>query len=350
MQRPQTLQSFLGRAKTMQLKGKALFNLLRINWLDNSGIEVKPWQVENLRSVPIKDLFRRLKTLGPILNEKSFYLYAENTSSPEELVDLICPEEESPEKRDRIYLLLFEIWRRLYPDQICLSIFCDELDQLIESYDKGELTEEEPLQTALQVLEDILDESYDREKDSKKIFTNLAAYCAHDLEQFLFDYISDQIQENNETYASELIDAFSDYSSDRRKFELLRTNLLSRYDLEEANLLYRRILEELAEEPNLQTLLLVGESLIHHGDIHLFIQTVKQALSLLKTEEEFQNLLAMIAEYYRCLDRDEEEKTFRKLLKSRAHHSLLDPIDLSDRALKRVNHMISKQTDRVFDV
>ena len=327
----------------MQLKGKALFNLLRISWLEDRTADVKPWQVEDLRDVDIQELFSRLKKLGLILDEQAFYLYAENCNSPEELVDYIWIEEEEIERRDQTYLLLFELWRRLIPDKLCLSVFCDELDQLIELYDKGALENEEALQNATGILEDILDDAFDQEGDSKKVFNEVASYCAHDLERFIFDYISDQILSGNETYSSELIDAFADYISDRRQFNLLRARLLALYDLEESNILYSRVLEELREEPDLELNLLVAESLIHHGDVRLFMQAVQQALPLLKTEEEFQNLLAMIAEYYRCLDRDEEESIVKNLLSDRSsRHSPEAPIQPADETLVRIAHLISK--------
>jgi hypothetical protein len=325
----------------MQLKGKALFNLLRISWLENRKSEVKAWQVENLRDITIEELFSRLKKLGLILDKESFYLYAENCESPEELTDYIWIEEEELEGRDQAYLLIFELWRRLFPDKLCLSVFCDELDELIESYDRGELENELPLQNALLVLEDILDDAYDKEGNAQKVFAEVASYCAHDLERFFFDYISDQILEKNETYASELIDAFYDYSSDRRRFDLLRARLLILFGLEESNRIYGRILEELREEPDLELTLLVAESLIHHGDVRLFMQAIKQALPLLKTEEEFQNLLTMIAEYYRCLDRDEEEKVIEGLLEARSTFPLEASVDVSDKALDRVSRLIA---------
>lgn len=325
----------------MQLKGKALFNLLRVGWLEDRKNEVKAWQIEDLRDISIEELFSRLKKLGLILDEETFSLYAENCNSPEELVDFIWIEEEEIEKRDQTYLLLFELWRRLLPDKLCLSIFCDELDQLIELYDQGELGEEESLQNALSILEDILDDAYDKEGDAPKVFKEVASYCAHDLERFLFDYISDQVMEKNETYASELVDAFYDYGSDRRRFDLLRARLFALFDLEESNLVYGRLLEEFREEPDLELILIVAESLIHHGDVRLFMQAIKQVLPLLKTEEEFQNLLAMIAEYYRCLDRDEEEKVIKGLLEARSARSLETAVDPSDQALARISHLVS---------
>lgn len=331
----------------MKLKGKALFNLLRINWLEDRESKVKQWQIEDLRELDIKELFSRLKKLGLILNEENFYLYAENCASPEELVDCVWMEAENLEGYDQAYLLLFELWRRLLSDKVCLSVFCDELDQLIDLYDKSEQEDWEPLQSALMILEDLLDDTYDEEdNDAKKIFSEVASYCAHDLEQFIFDYISDRITARDETFASELIEAFYDYVSDRKRFDLLRAKLLAIFDLEESNLIYGRILEELREEPNLGLDLLVAESLIHHGDVRLFMQAVKQALPLLKKEEEFQNLLAMVAEYYRCLDRDEEEKMVKGLLDARSFYPLNSPIDTSDQAIAWISNQIAMHLDQ----
>jgi hypothetical protein len=326
----------------MHLKGKALFNLLRINWLEDRQNEVKTWQVDDLRELDIGELFSRLKKLGLILDEEGFYLYAENCSSPEELVDFVWIESEDLEGHDQTYLLLFELWRRLLPDRLSLSIFCDELDRLIDFYDKGELEDEEPLQTGLSILEDILDGACNEsKKDIKKTFEEVASYCAHDLERFIFDYISDQIAEKNETYASELIDAYYDYIHDHRRFDLLRAHLLALFDLEESNIIYGRILEELEEEPDLELILLIAESLIHHGDVRLFMRAIQQALPLQKNEEELQNLLTTVAEYYRCLDRDEEEKMIKGLLDARTSLPLNAPVNSSDQAVARISQMIS---------
>jgi hypothetical protein len=325
----------------MELKGKALFNLLRMSWLEDCNCEIKEWQVEDLRDLGIEELFSRLKELGLILDEKGFYLYAENCNDPEELTDCVWFEEEDLEGHDKAYLILFELWRRLLPENLCLSVFCDEMDQLIELYDQGELEDEEPLQNALLILEDILDEAYDKKGNSQLIFTEVANFCAHDLERFIFDYIADQILEKNETYASELIDGFYDYFTDRKRFDLLRARLFASSDVEESHIIYSRLLEELVEEPDLELILLVIESLIHHGDVRLFMQAVRLALPLLKREDEFQNLLTMVSEYYRCLDWDAEESVVQGILSQRCSSPPEKPLDPADQALAHISQMIS---------
>lgn len=327
-----------------QFKGKAFFNLLRISWLEDKSIEVIPWQIEDLRDLSTEELFSRLKQLGLILDEESFSLYAENCESPEELVDYVWIEEENLTGREQAYLLLFELWRRLLPDKLSLSVFCDELDQLIELYDSGDLDEEESLQNALLILEDILDDASDESGDDpKKVFKEIASYCAHDLERFITDYIFDQISEKNETYASELIDAFYEYASTLKRFDFLRARLIALSDIDESTRIYIRILEELREDPDLELLLQVAESLIRHGDVRLFMRTVKQILPLLNTEEEFQHLLNMIAEYYRCLDRDEEEKAIKRLLESRSTLGPTKKIDPSDQSLVSLHKLLSRR-------
>ena len=141
----------------MELKGKALFNLLKISSQEEKPLEIQPWQVENLKKLAIEELFSRLKKMSLMLDESSFYLYAENCETPEELVECLCCDEESAQRYDQVYLIVFELWRRLIKEKFCLSIFCDELDHWIELYDAEKLEDEEPLQKCLSFLEDILD-------------------------------------------------------------------------------------------------------------------------------------------------------------------------------------------------
>ena len=49
----------------MELKGKALFNLLRISRQEDPSIRAEPWQVEDLRNLSIEELLSRLKQIKP---------------------------------------------------------------------------------------------------------------------------------------------------------------------------------------------------------------------------------------------------------------------------------------------
>ncbi len=325
----------------MELKGKALFNLLKISLQEKDPKAVGEWRVEDLKKCTIEELLSRLKQMGLILDEPSFYLYTESYETPEALTDCLCVEEESPERYDQIYLIVFELWRRLVKEKFCLSIFCDELDHWIELYDKGDLTDELSLRKALNLLEDILDES---EGAPEQLLKEVASYCAHDLEQFLVDYISDQIQKGHTTYASELIDAFYDYASDPRQFHLLRASLVAYSDLERGNVLYERVLEELSDKPDLELALNVVEHLIHHGHLHLFIKAALLAMSAITIEEEFQILLILVAEYYRCQDKEQEEAQVQKILNARTHLNLSRAVTPSDPDLVAIALLLGSGT------
>ena len=47
-------------------------------------------------------------------------------------------EDENAKREDRVYLLIFELWRRLASHKPSLSIFCDELDYIISRFEEDE--------------------------------------------------------------------------------------------------------------------------------------------------------------------------------------------------------------------
>lgn len=302
-----------------------------MSWLEDSSIEVLPWQVEELRLAVPEQLFARLEALGIRLNEERFLGYAMECDTPEDLVDFLWTEE-SDHKRDQVYLLLFELWRRLLPEKFALSIFCDELDQLIYLYDRDQL-DSEALEKPIRNLEDILDESVDKGQKPQAVFSLLQSYCAHDLEKFLYDCIADAIEAGDETSASELLDEFYTYVADTRPFDFLRARLLLATDLHEGNLMLQRILEQLQEKPDFDLLFEVAASLVTRGDPALFLQCVKILAPRLKKEGEFQQLLKLIGEYFCCLDKDHEYKTAQDLLEKRKTRLPEAPLVAADRAI-----------------
>jgi hypothetical protein len=196
----------------MQFHQKALYNLLRTNWLSDPALSVQPWQVADYRALETSELLARLKALEIPLNEQSFFSYAENCDSPEELTECLWLKSEDLEGHDQAYLLLFELWRRLFPEKPSLSIFCDELDQRICLYDQDALSDE-PIQEILRKLKHLLDEHVDRGADPEKAFQLVSEHCAHDLGDFIYDYLLDLIEAGHELEASELLGSFYEYIS-----------------------------------------------------------------------------------------------------------------------------------------
>ena len=77
--------------------------------------------------------------------------------------------------------------------------------------------------------------------------------------------------------------------------------------------------------------------LVHVGDLHLFRSAVKQAIGLLKTQADLQELLYLIADYYLCLDKETEEKKIRTLIDQRAHIPLDHPVYSTDPLFKQLD-------------
>lgn len=311
----------------MQLQGKSPYNLLRMECINASKDKRLSWQVEDLRKVKLSTLFARLSKLGVFLDQESFLEKAQLFDNPEELTGYIYKAKQ--EDQAKCYLLLFELWRRLLPENPPLSLFCDQLDHLIEAYDAGSLEEVDQLQEALESLEDILDNAVDKEGASEEVFLHVCSYSAHDLEGFLLDYIADRMIEENYIAASELLDAFYSYVIYKKRFEALRICLFLLTGNPSASLMFERFLEHLQEEPDFEALLILIDYLIYRGNRELFFKVVKQALFSLETQQQFRDVLEMIAEYYHYMDQEEGEKRISKIAFSQKGNSkeLLDRKD-----------------------
>jgi hypothetical protein len=119
----------------METRGHALYNLIRMNWLEDPTLPVEPWQVEDYRLLPDEEIYSRLEKLGISIDQARFIEYALHFTSPEEMTETLWVDEEL-DNFDQAYLLIFELWRRFLPEKQSLSIFCDELDYLIDRYDE----------------------------------------------------------------------------------------------------------------------------------------------------------------------------------------------------------------------
>ncbi|NGX45101.1 MAG: hypothetical protein K940chlam2_00243 [Chlamydiae bacterium] len=317
----------------MQTKGRALFNLLRMNWVEDSQLSVEPWQVENYRTLPLEKLFEMAGELNISLDKDRFVHYATSCESPEELTEALWLGGEDPSEHDRIYLIVFELWRRLQPEKQSLSLFCDELDYLIDLYDRAELPNDEPLQTALSELARILDESVDRGQPPKEVFQALSEYCAHDLEAFIYDLAASQIDLGNNILASELVDGFFAYVEDNKWFEFLHARLMFDADEEEAHFMIDRLMERLQEEPDFELLLEIARFMASKGSRDHFFRAALDAKPYLQVEEDFQELLALSCEFLPFFDQDEMHEVFTDMLKRRASAPLEKELRPGDRDL-----------------
>lgn len=318
----------------MQIERRAFYNLLRMNWVLDPQLEVEQWQVEDYRKVNFEDLFSRLKSFTINLDKNRFIAMAEPYDTPEEFSDSLLPEAgNDASQQDQIYLLIFELWRRLKAEKPCLSVFCDELDQQIFLYDSDDLEDLEPLQDAVANLQNILEENVDQGHEPIEAWEYISAGCANDIESFLYDFIAEQIDSENYSYAQELLDAFTLYIKDPKWFDFLKARLVAIHDRVTAAEAIRRLAQEAFSEPDLEFNFEMLSFLIDEGEKEIFINLVKQSLLLLDREEDFQELLSICAEYCHQMEEEGQELAIQRLLEERGSRLGDEILHVEDPAL-----------------
>lgn len=302
----------------MDIERRALYTALRLSWLADPSIQVEPWQVENYREMSLPLIFSRIKHLGYHLDKESFNALAESYESPEDLVDELTADDEiEPKKEDQLYLLIFELWRRFEKEKPSISIFCDELDHQIHLYDQGSLKSFEEIQDLFSKLQVILEENSEEGADPESILQMIGQGCANDIEGFLYDFIAEQIESGNYPYAHDLLESFSEYTSDKKWFDLLKVRLIANTDPRQAPTALEALSEVAMESTDLEFCLEVLSESVYEGDKELFAQLVKHCIPLLQCEEDLQDLALTCIEFLRLLDKDAEKETLESALKGR---------------------------------
>lgn len=249
------------------------------------------------------ELFETLESFDVFLDQGTFLEHAENSELPEELVSILVPEGVSDEVKAEVYLIVFECWRRFCPEKQTLSIFCDELDLTMELYEKEQLGNEEYLQGLLEELARILDEAVDHGEQPRDVFIALQGYFKRDLEAFLYNYISTQIDQEFDTYASELIDAYDVYIEDRLWFDLLRVRLAGDTDV-----MLDHLIEAALERSDVELLTEVLYFLIAMGECDKFIDVTLKMLPSIRTDIQLRELISMLKEYVVTLDKVDQKR------------------------------------------
>lgn len=279
---------------------RTLYTSLRLNWLEDPTIPVEDWQVEDYREMPFSVLFERLRTKNIAIDRVSFLAFGEQHDSPEGFCDELLEDKHIDTKTyDQIYLIVFELWRRLITDKPCLSIFCDELDYQFSLYDSGNVDNTEQMQDILGKFQVILEENTDQGAEPQAVFEYVATGCAHDVESFLLDYIADQIDNENFAYASDLLEGFEEYVSDSKWFELQRARITILNDPRGATRRIIQLIEDSEEDEDvLDFYLEVLHFLSLEGDHSLFKSTFERTIPLIKTEEDFRDLLDICMQFH----------------------------------------------------
>jgi hypothetical protein len=251
---------------------------------------------------------------------------------PEDLTDhlLLYRDDLDTASQDQVYLAAFELWRRLLPERLCLTVFCDELDHQINLYDSGDIERPEAIQDVLANLQEILDENIDQGGEPIEVFRVVSEGCANGLEAFLYDFISDQLDEGNIVYGTELVEGFYNYVSDTKWFDFLRARILVDTDPVAANVLFANLISDVSDEPDLEFCLDVLAYMVQGGERALFVSLVKQILPWVTREDDFQELLSICVDFYQRLDYEWEEQALQAILDGREDHSVDDEINFDD--------------------
>lgn len=237
----------------MLLQRKALYNLIQLNLprIETGELKIadlQSWQLANYREKTVEELFQQLKGLGITLGSDQFEAYGKHFEAPEEMVEELAKERE-PLEKDHIYLILFEMWRRIFPEKRTLSIFCDELDNQMIAFD---LQRPNQVADSLVYLQQLLDEHVDQGLDPKQAFQLIQMYCANDIESFLFDYILAAIEGDNQSYALELLDGFRRYVAGSPWFAYLNARALILEDGEEGYSQLEKLIEQTHADTSLE--------------------------------------------------------------------------------------------------
>ncbi len=332
----------------MDIERKALYNLLRRNWLEEpSHTEVDAWQVADYRAMDEDVLFEELQQLGIALDLDALAVYFEDCNNPEELTDMLVSEDSDVAVEDSAYLLLFELWRRYVLEKPSISIFCDELDHQINLYDSEEGAESENIQNALANLREVLDENTDEGLSPTDVMQTLESNCANDLENFLYDFISDRIEEKNLSYATELIDGLYDYAQNVQWFDLLKARIVAHDSAPEAAELLSDILEDASEAPTLELCVELLPCLAQVGDRSLFMKCFEMTLALLEEEADFKELLVACASFFEFHGSDDQEEVVQNLLLQRNDIALDAPLHSDDDSIEALIQIMNAPVRRI---
>lgn len=316
-----------------------------MSFLQNPTFSVERWKVEDYRQIPLEELFQRLQAFDLILNRQSFLAFADEYDSPEELFDHLAADREDSSddqsehnKDDQLYLIIFELWRRLACEKQSISIICDELDYQIFLYDQGQADSVEALENALSSFHAALEENVDQGLSRDEVFEAVSEYLANDVQSFMIDYISDLIDHQEYAYSEELLEQFYPYMPDKKWFDLFHARIIGSQDIRKGHELVAKIFRHESANPDLQFNLDILSYLVALPDYELFRHVAIRSLPLLEEEDELLELLHLGSEICHSLDMHERGDALHALYDARKANSM--PISKEDTVIAQFEKML----------
>lgn len=328
----------------MFLQRKALYNLLQINLprIESGELnvgELQPWQVEDYRRHSTETLLDRLLTLGIRFNNGDFSSFANRFDEPEELLDALTKEWE-PLEQDKVFLLIFELWRRYFPEKRSLSVFCDELDYQMTQYDLGH---ENEIADEIEYLLQILEENADKGLDPIEVLNTIQTYCANEIESFVFDYILTQIEEKDHPYASELLERFSPFIKSTVWFDYLKGRIAYTDEPEKGCALLDQIIRKVNEKSNIELVEEMLYFLADTGNHTQFYALAKKMFDLLKVEEDFREFLEICYVHYDHLALNESASRLSEIFHRRKKIPSDQPLQVRDPDLATLRSILEQK-------
>jgi hypothetical protein len=296
----------------MKKEIKAHYNLLKAQVAWDPHTPHESWMIEDLSKVGDDQIFERLKQLRIPVGHDTLKRYLEELETPEDFLEAVTLETDSVEKVEQAYLLLFELFKRHAPDANCLSVFADRLDSSIQLYEKSQGKNWSKVAEELKQLESILRENLANVKNPNEILEKISRYFAYDLEGFIYDFIADLIDRQEEVLAEEFIDQFFEYLTKPYWFSLLEFYLKGA-DLEQLENLADLSADTQDFDFGLEVLYILKEE-----DSERFFPLLSALIEMAKEEAEFVELLTVAQEVFEEKDRLRELSEIKKILDSRA--------------------------------
>ncbi|MFZ4773301.1 MAG: hypothetical protein ACOYK9_04850 [Chlamydiia bacterium] len=296
----------------MKKEIKAHYNLLKAQVAWDPSTPHETWMVEDLSLCSDKDIFGRLLELKVPVSQETIAKYLEEIETPEDFLEATTLETDHPEKVEKIYLLLFELFKRFSSKGSCLSIFADQLDSSIQKYEATNGRNWQELLEFLKQFELILRENLNHAKNPVEVLEKISRYFAYDIEGFIYDFIADLIDREEEVQAEALIELFYEYITKPYWFQLLE------FYLKESTEELLENLSDLAQEvKDIEFTLEILHILKEEGS-ERFATLLSLAVDFAKEEAEFVELLIVAQEFFEERDRMREVSEIKKILDSRA--------------------------------
>lgn len=323
------------------IESRALYYTLRKSWEKNPDFEVEKWQVTDYQELDEPTLYEEVAVFAPALDSEQFLRYASMFDSPEDMALFFAEDhEDEPKKVDRFYCALFELWKRNVHDRVCVSIFCDKLDRLIDDYHIELEIDTALIDVCIDELLMLLKDYSDGLESKEEVFQALAQGCANDLEGFLIEYFSEQLDEGRREYVREWIDALVDFIDDKNFFTLLYSRSFITSDPIHARSILEQLVNRLSPVDDTDLYSEALDVAIEGGYTALVEDIAIEILSSTNSEEDISDLIESLQEFA-------EEVEYTALVDSMIQFkALLDKEGVSKKLITSIIESIRSEFDK----